>query len=164
MRIGDIPAEVRWEIAAKSATALPLVYDMIFRRALGPKYDEIELPIWIEGGKEVKKIAEALSLPTENAREISDTYGIVSKILFGPELEWKKMVDGDFKTVTRVTGCPLLNRALEMGVYPGVLLSACQAYSRSAVENLNPRYTHRHKQSMCAGDPYCETSIELRKQ
>jgi hypothetical protein len=163
MKIDNIPAEVRWEIAAKSATALPVVYDMIFRRALGPKYDEIELPIWIEGGKEVKKIADALHLPVKNAKEISDAYGIVSKILFGPELQWKKMAEGDFKVVGRVTGCPLLNRALEMGVYPGVLLNACQAYSRSAVENMNPRYTHRHTRRMCTGDPYCEATIELRK-
>lgn len=161
--IKDIPAEVRWEIAAKSATALPVVYDMIFRKVLGSKYDELELPIWVEGGKEVKKIADALRLPVNNAREISDAYSIISKVLFGPELRWKKTVEGDFKATGKVTGCPLLNRALEMGVYPGVLLNACQAYSRSAVENLNPGYTHKYTTRMCAGDPYCEATIELKK-
>ncbi len=163
MKMSDIPAEVRWEIAAKSATALPVIYDMIFRKALGSKYDEIELPIWIEGGREVKKIADALHLPAQNAREIGDAYKIVSKVLFGPELRVKKTAEGDFKVVGRVIGCPLLNRALEMGVRPGVLINACQAYSRSAVENLNPRYTHRHTRRMCMGDPYCEAVIELKK-
>jgi hypothetical protein len=43
--IEDIPAEKRWEIAAKSASAMPLIYDMIFRKVLGEKYDEIERPL-----------------------------------------------------------------------------------------------------------------------
>ncbi len=162
VRIEDIPAELRWEIAAKSATALPVVYDMIFRKALGMKYDAIELPIWVEGGKEVKKIAQAMDLPTKNASDISDTYGIISTILFGPELKWRAIEKGIDRTVGKVTGCPLLNRALEMGMNPAVLLSACQAYSRSAVENLNPMYTIKSKKRMCTGDPYCENIIEMR--
>jgi len=32
--IEDIPAEKRWEIAAKSASAMPLIYDMHFRKSL----------------------------------------------------------------------------------------------------------------------------------
>lgn len=161
--IEDIPAELRWEIAAKSATALPVIYDMIFRKALGAKYDAVELPIWIEGGKEVKKIATALGLPAENASDISDTYGIISTILFGPELKWKTIEKRIDRTAGKVTGCPLLNRALETGIDPAMLLSACQEYNRSAVENLNPKYTIRSKKRMCTGDPYCENVIELRR-
>lgn len=161
--IEDIPAELRWEIAAKSATALPIVYDMIFRKALGARYDAIELPIWIEGGKEVKRIADSLGLPAENSKDISDTYGIISTILFGPELKWRAIEKGIDRTVGKVTGCPLLNRALEMGMNPAMLLGACQAFNRSAVENLNPRYTFRSKKRMCTGDPYCENVIESRR-
>jgi hypothetical protein len=43
-------------LAAKSASAMPLIYDMYFRKVLGEKYDEIERPIWTEGGKEVKNL------------------------------------------------------------------------------------------------------------
>lgn len=53
---------------------MPIIYNILFRKALGARYDSIELPIWVEGGKEVKKIAQALGLPSENAVDISDTY------------------------------------------------------------------------------------------
>lgn len=43
--IEDIPLEKRWEIAARSASAMPLMYDMVFRKAIGRKYDEIERQI-----------------------------------------------------------------------------------------------------------------------
>ncbi len=161
--IEDIPAELRWEITAKSATILPIVYDMIFRKALGAKYDAIELPIWVEGGKEVKKIAQALGLPTENAKDISDTYGIISKIIFGPELKSRMVERKADRAVSRGTECPFLNRAIEMGVNPALLINACQAYNRSAIENLNQKYTLKTTKRMCSGDPYCENAIELKK-
>lgn len=160
--IDDIPVGLRWEIAAKSATALPIVYDMIFRKVLGPKYDAVELPIWVEGGKEVKKIAQALGLPAENASDISDTFGIVSKIIFGPELKWNVIERKSDRAVSKGLECPLLNRALEMGADPALLIVACQAYNRSAIENLNHKYTMKTTKRMCKGDPYCENTIELK--
>lgn len=66
--IEDIPLEKRWEIAAKSASAMPLMYDMHFRKVLGEKYDEIEQPLWIELGKELKNFATAMGLPSRNAK------------------------------------------------------------------------------------------------
>ena len=39
--IEDIPAEQRWEIAARAASAIPFAYDIAFREAIGEKYDEI---------------------------------------------------------------------------------------------------------------------------
>lgn len=163
-KIDDIPAGLRWEIAAKSATALPIVYDMIFRKVLGEKYDHIELPIWVEGGKEVKKIAQALGLPVENARDISNTYGIISKIIFGPELKMNLVEKSADRVVSHGLECPLLNRAVEMGANPALLIGACQAYSRSAIENLNHKYTIRTTKRKCRGDPYCENIIELKNE
>jgi hypothetical protein len=85
--IEDIPAEKGWEIAAKSASSMPLIYDMHFRKVLGEKYDEIERPIW-EGGKEVKNLATALGLPSENAIEVNEAFGVIGTILFGPEFKF----------------------------------------------------------------------------
>ena len=153
---------VRWEIAAKSATTLPIVYDIIFRRALGAKYDAIELPIWIEGGKEVKKIAQALGLPIETAKDISDTYDVILKIIFGPEFRSMMTEEKADRVVSRGTECPLLNRAVEMGMNPALLINACQAYNRSAIENLNHKYTIKTTKRMCNGDPYCENIIGLK--
>ena len=77
----DVPVETRWEIAAKSASTVPLLYDKYFRKVLKEKYDDIERPIWIESGKEMKNLAEVLDLPRDKAHEISESLGIIGAIL-----------------------------------------------------------------------------------
>ncbi|PXF61755.1 MAG: hypothetical protein C4B59_02570 [Candidatus Methanogaster sp.] len=160
--IEDIPAEVRWEIAAKAASATPLAYDMVFREALGDKYDEIERPIYVEAGKEMKSLATALGLPTDNARDLDDAQNVLTTILYGPEFEFGNVEGTGDRAVGKATGCAVLNRALEMGLDPKICLEACQTFCKSTIENLNPKYTTRSIRNMCAGDPYCEMVIELR--
>ncbi|MCJ7444917.1 MAG: hypothetical protein MUO26_10375 [Methanotrichaceae archaeon] len=135
---------------------------MIFRNALGNKYDEFELPIWIESGKEVRGIAKALGRPSQTAKEVSETFGIVAKIMLGPELTYQHVQESDDSIVIQTTGCPMLNRAQEMGLEPTKLLNVCHAFGRSAVENLNPKYTLKSRSHMCAGDSYCARTIERK--
>ncbi len=162
--IEDIPAEKRWEIAAKSASAMPLVYDMHFREILGDKYDEIEKLIWTEGGKEVKNLAMALGLPSKNAIEVSEAFRIIGTILFGPEFRFDVVEETKDRVVGKVLECPMLNRAREMGLDPEtVALKACMTFDNSAVENLNPKYTHRLNANMCIGSRYCEMIIERNR-
>jgi hypothetical protein len=164
VNIEDIPSEQRWEIAARAASAIPFAYDIAFREAIGEKYDEIERPIYIEAGKEFRNLASALGLPTGNAREIYETFGIIMTILLGPEVKTETTEEGDDRTVGKVTQCPTLNRAVEMGFDPQIVaLTACQTYNKSAIENLNPGFTQHFNKRMCGGDPYCETVIERRK-
>ncbi len=162
--IEDIPAEKRWEIAAKSASAMPLVYDMYFREVFGEKYDEIEKPIWAEGGKEVKNIAMALGLPSENAIEVNEAFRVIGTILFGPEFKFDIVEETKDRVVGKVIECPILNRAREMGLDPEtVALKACMTFDKSAVENLNPEYTHRLNANMCSGSRNCEMVIERNR-
>lgn len=161
--IEDIPAEKRWEIAAKSASAMPLIYDMHFRRVLGEKYDEIERSIWTEGGKEVNKLATALGLPSGNAIEVNEAFGVIGTILYGPEFRFDIVEETKDRVVGKVIECPILNRAREMGLDPEtVALKACMTFDKSAVENLNPEYTHRLNANMCSGSRYCEMVIERK--
>ena len=164
VRIKDIPAEVRWEIAARSATAMSFAYAAFFERVFGDKYDEIIKQIWIEGGKEAKALAEKLALPMGNAKEVDETWGVLSQILYGPEITWETQEEGEDRVVDRITGCPFLNRHREMGAGNEGLFDGCQAYSRSAVESLNPKYTQRFESAMCQGAPYCESIVELKKK
>ena len=162
--IEDIPAEQRWEIAAKAASAIPFAYDIAFREAIGEKYDEIERPIYIEAGKEFRNLASALGLPTGNAREIYETFWIIGTILYGPEFKGETTEEGGDRTVGKTTQCSILNRAVEMGLDPKIVaLTGCQTYHESIVENLNPGFTLQVNKSMCGGDPYCEMVIERRK-
>jgi hypothetical protein len=159
MNIDDIPAEKRWELATRSATSFSLIYDLVFRRTLGERYEEINLPIGIERGRDLKRIALAMGLSAGDAQEIGETYSLVSSILLGPELKAEiSRLKGDQASL-KITSGPLFNRAVELGMYPGLLLSACQAYGRSAIENLNPRYKYTAAKQMCAGDENCESLI-----
>jgi len=158
-------AEQRWEIAARAASAIPFAYDIAFREAIGEKYDEIERPIFVEAGKEFRNLASALGLPTGNAREINQTFGIIGTILYGPEsFKRETTEEGDDRTVEKVTQCSNLNMAVEMGLDPQIVVqTACQTYCKSAIENLNPGFTQQYNKRMCSGDPYCESVIERRK-
>jgi hypothetical protein len=68
--------------------------------------------------------------------------------------------ENENRVVTRITGCPFLNRAKEMGIDPKDAFGPCQAYGKSTVENLNPKYSQRFLDGMCLGAPYCENIIE----
>jgi len=160
--IEDIPPQLRWEIAAKSASAIPVAYDLFFRKALGERYDEIEMPIWTEAGREVGRLATALWLPADDAEGICETMAIASKILFGPEFRGEMAEAADDRAVWKITECPVLNRAMEMAMKPDRILHACEVYVKSAVENLNPRYSHSFEKRMCAGNPFCESVVRLR--
>ncbi|HWQ18520.1 MAG TPA: hypothetical protein VN455_02005 [Methanotrichaceae archaeon] len=161
--IKDIPAEVRWEIATRSASSMPLVYDMIFRGAFGDKVDELETAFWVESGKEAKKIANYLVLPTRDAREIDDALGIISETLLGPEFKSEVLESRPEKVTERLTGCPMLNRLREMGMDLTTAMDHCGAYCSNAVTSMNPSYALEFTKGMCAGDPSCEYTIELKK-
>ena len=159
----DIPAEMRWAIAAKSATAMPWAYGTAFQEVVGERFNEIAQQIWIEGGKEVKSLADMLRLPAGNAIEVDNTWGIISSILYGPEFKWDVIEENEDRAVDRIIGCPFLNRAKEMGIDPKDGFGPCQVYGKSTVENLNPKYTQRFESGMCLGAPYCESIVELKK-
>jgi hypothetical protein len=160
----SIPAEIKWEIAAKSATAMPWVYGMAFRGLIDEKrFHEIDQQIWTEGGREAKRLADKLNLTSRNAKEVNSTWGIVSSILYGPEFKEDIIEENENRVVTRITGCSFLNRAKEMRIDPRDGFGSCQAYSKSTVENLNPKYSQRFLDGMCLGAPYCENIIELKK-
>jgi hypothetical protein len=165
VNIDDIPIEERWIIAAKSAGFMPLLYDKFFRKALGEKYDEIERPILMEAGKEMKDIAMALGLPSGNARQIVETVGILGTISFGPENKYESVVETKNGAMRKMTECAVRNSAIQMGLNPKIVaLTACRTMLKSAVESLNPEYTLKlDTKNMCSGDQYCEMVVERQR-
>lgn len=164
VRIMDIPAEVRWEIAARGANSQSVVFDMLVRQIIGDKIDEIWNVIMTEAGRQSKAIAESLNLPASNALEIDNTLGIISAIIMGPEFRGKIMDAGEKRVIGRIYGCPMLNAHRNLGQgKPVGTASHCQAFCSSSVESLNPQYTMRYTKRMCTGDDYCEYAIQLKK-
>ncbi|MCZ7402830.1 MAG: hypothetical protein O8C61_11475 [Candidatus Methanoperedens sp.] len=165
VNIEAIPIEGRWIIAAKSAGMMPLLYDKVFRKALGEKYDEMKRPILIEAGKEMKDIAMALGLPSGNARQIVETVGILSTISFGPENKYEPVVETEHGAMGKMTECAIRNSAIQMGLDPKIAaMTACRTMMRSVVESLNPDYTlKKDTKNMCSGDEYCEMVVERQR-
>jgi hypothetical protein len=162
MKLEDIPAEVRWEIASKAFVNISMGYDMAFRQILGKEVViKIEEAIWAEGGKDAKNIAANLGLPAQNAAEVSAALGIVSMI-FNGKWDYKTIEKTEERSVDHFTNCPILNAYKETETPVISMPHVCQAYNTSGIEALNPKYTQRFTKRMCTGDDYCESIVELK--
>ncbi|MDD1763992.1 MAG: hypothetical protein LUQ70_04695 [Methanobacteriaceae archaeon] len=84
-------------------------------------------------------------------------------ILMGPEIESHVVEADEDHIVDRITGSAMLNAHHELGVSLTGLAEHCQAYNTNAVESINPQYTQHFTKSMCTGDKYCESYVELKK-
>lgn len=163
MELDNIPAELKWKIATKTFKSLFSGYGAAFRQILDEKtVKNVEEIVWAERGKEVKKIAHILKLPSENAIDVNNTLKIVEAIVMGKREheikdEASKLVIDHFIT------CPNFNIHAEMYIPVISMPDLCQAYCTSAVESLNPKYTQMFTKRMCTGDDYCESIIGLKK-
>ncbi len=163
MELEDIPAEIRWEIATKAAMASSIGYGLAFRQILGNEtVQKVEEALMNEAGKELKNIADSLGLPARNAIEVDDAFGFIGMAILG-KMEYETLEANDDRVVQRITSCPNLTTHKEMNAPITSMPYLCQAYSKIAVEELNPKYTQNFSKKMCAGDEYCEYAVELKK-
>lgn len=168
--INDFPVELRWKLAAKSASALSLAQEKAYKDILGQEYkkiqpltDTINYMLWIQGGRDASILSNYLGLPTKTAPEIDEAQRLISVILYGPEIQYKIVDTSKDRVKTKTTSCPFLNRAKELDLESKNLFENCKAYNKTFIDNLNPKYTKRFTKAMCMGDEYCETCTELRK-
>jgi len=163
MSAPEIPDSLRWQIAARIASSLPVMYDMAFRPSLGEEYDRLEQDIWIHLGYEAAHVAGSLNLTTGNAEEIASTLVTIFSLFFGPETKDERVkFEGD-RAVVMIKRCPFLTREMEMRSDAVHLFSKCLAFAITMTEALNQEYTLRFVRSMCMGDRNCEMKI-VRKE
>ncbi len=167
--ISNFPVELRWKIAAQSASALLLTHEKVYKDILGQDYKKIQPLIdtinyisWIQDGKNASILSNYLGLPVKTAEEINKAHELILVILYGPEIKYK-VVDTDINHVkSQIISCPFLNRAKELDLESKSLFENCKAYNKTFVDNLNPKYKKRFTKAMCLGDEYCETRTELK--
>ena len=169
--INDFPAELKWKLAAKSASTLSLAQEKAYKAILGHEYrkiqpltDTISYLMWINGGKDASILSNYLGLPTKTAKEVDKAQRLVSVILYGPEIQYKTVAASKDNTKTQIINCPFLNRAKEIGLESKNLFENCKAYNKTFIDNLNPKYRKRFTKGMCIGDECCETYTELRNE
>jgi hypothetical protein len=88
---------------------------------------------------------EIIFIPSQKLKFLApkDTYTIKNHIQWGLQnpiktcgIKWEV-----------VTQCTILNRVVEMGLDPQIVaLTACQTFSKSAIENLNAGFTQQGQQ------------------
>jgi hypothetical protein len=161
--IDRIPFENRWRLATAGAMDLALAYSTAVRGAIGEAFgeaiDDMEVRFWEEAGLEQLSIARAFGFPLRTAREVAEAFTTISVLFQGPQLVITGISEEGDAAVIRMERCPALARARKLRMDAKRVCMGCNAYSRSAVESLNPAFTLVHGKSMCLGDPFCEILV-----
>jgi hypothetical protein len=159
-----VPFENRWRLATAGAMDLAMAYSAAVRgtvgEAFGEALDRMETEFWERAGLEQVGIARAFGFPLGSAREVAEAFTTISILFQGPQLGVAGILDaGEDSAIVRMESCPALARARKLRMDAKRICLGCAAYSRAAVEALNPAYTLSHEKSMCLGDPFCELAI-----
>ena len=162
--IDRIPVENRWRLATAEAMDLAMAYSVAVRSTVGEAFGEaldgMEAGFWEQAGPEQVAVARAFGFPLRDAREVAEAFATISVLFQGPQLGVGEILDaGEDSAVITVSSCPILARARRFRMDAGRVCTGCRAYSRAAVEALNPAYTLSHEKSMCMGDPSCRLVV-----
>ncbi len=156
VRAKDIPMPTKWAIATQALSRLVVVADPE-QCSSNPAYLLDEL------GSEIADIADRYQMPRKDARDLVQTLGTISVILFGPTFETPYIEGAPEESVIRLTECAMFRPEREKRRDPSQVNRVCTAYVKSAVEALHPGYTITVPRARCRGDSYCEMVIEKKK-
>ncbi|MDK2975511.1 MAG: hypothetical protein PWP08_1882 [Methanofollis sp.] len=162
--IEQIPADLKWSIATRAATAMPFAYNRMIAERFGGGFEEADLAIWQEAGKRQGALARGFAMPLKHAGDVARAYDTLSTLMLGPERQSlvKAARDRDCAGIF-VSSCPMCARAIETGADPHASCATCRTYGESAVESLNPAYGIAHLSGICVGDRQCEIRIEPKR-
>ncbi|HOI13410.1 MAG TPA: hypothetical protein PLG75_06100 [Methanoculleus sp.] len=160
-----IPVDVRWKLAAREVSALPLAYRRAIRDGADNQlYNEIERAVWREQGRETGVIARAFGMPLGSAREVAEAFAAATGVLFGPEYRYEVRESGPKEAILTVRKCSMVARAKELGENPLTVCNACHAYTGAAIPGLNPDYASKYLSAVCAGDDACSIVVKPARQ
>jgi len=155
-----IPVDVRWKLAAREVSALPLAYRRAIRDGADDQlYNEVERAVWREQGREAGVIARAFGMPIRDARGVAEAFAAATRVFFGPEYRYEIRDSGPDEAVLTVRECAMVARANERGEDPLTACNACHAYANAAVPALNQDYALKYQSSICAGDRTCSITV-----
>ena len=156
-----IPVDVRWKLAAREVSALPLIYRRAIRDCADDHlYNEVERAVWQERGREAGIIARAFGMPLGDARGVVEAFAAATRVLFGPEYRYEVGGSGPDEAVLTVRECAMAVRANEQGEDPLAACNACHAYTNAAIPGLNREYVPEYLSAICAGDSRCAIAVK----
>jgi hypothetical protein len=161
--IENIPAEVRWSIAAQAHTSTATILDAAIQEAVGPeKREEILTNIYVGSAPAIKQMIDALGFPTDNAEAATKALTCAYAVMFGPEMQSEIIDASPQKSVSRVTQCAFPLRMKEMRVefdcFP-----VCTAMVKAAYHAIKPDLKVAiGDKCIRRGDAYCgEYVVEM---
>jgi hypothetical protein len=161
----DISPQLRWQIAARSASRLPVLCTTILRMRMGDAYDDhLAEEIWCHVGAEASDIAKGLDLPLSPADQLAGSLLEIQRIIFGSEFRGEILDLAPERAVLLINRCPILVRAMEMGESSADFFHPCLAFCVSATEALRAEYSVRFIRAMCLGDKNCELRIAKKAE
>jgi len=159
-----IPETARWQACSRLLAKLPLLYDIVYRPAVGESYNEREHEIWIEMAREAKDLADAFHLPTKTAGELAGTISVLGTVLFGRDFQFDRVAESEEGATLRIRRCPFVEEADLLEIRHDLLADRCVAFVIPLVELLNPAYTLRYIRAACTGDRACEVRVLPKEQ
>jgi predicted ArsR family transcriptional regulator len=155
-----IPVDVRWKLAARELSALPLAYRRAIRDGADDQlYNEVERVVWQELGKEVGVIARAFGMPVGNAHEVAEAFAAATRVLFGPDYQYEIRDSGPDEVDLTIRKCAMVERAEEAGENPLAACNVCHAFANAAIPDLNRNYVPKYRSSICAGESACSVAV-----
>ncbi|NYT05245.1 MAG: hypothetical protein GKC04_02565 [Methanomicrobiales archaeon] len=154
-----IPVEIRWRLAARALSSLPLAYNWAYRDRVGAAYPHLEKAIFSEAAKDALAVSMAYYAPVDEATDIARIFGVVSSVIFGPGFEGSITTLPEMGARVCVFGCPLLEVARDLGFELERAYDACDAYTRAVMDFFNSSHCIIREKAMCHGDPRCEFAI-----
>jgi hypothetical protein len=157
--------EKRWQIAARSASSLPVLCTAILRTRLGEAYDDhLVEEIWYYVGDQASDIAKGLDLAVHPVDRLASSLLEILRILFGQEFRGEILDLDPDRAVILINRCPILMRAMELGEQSPAFFHPCMACCVSATESLHPDFSIRFIRAMCLGDKNCELRVGKKEE
>jgi hypothetical protein len=161
----DISPELRWQIASRFASLLPVVSTTVLPMRLGDAYhDHLVEEIWCHMGSEASEIARCLDLPISPADQLAGSLLEILQTVYGREFRGEILDLTPVRAVLLISRCPLLLRAMEMGEHSSAFFHPCLAFCVSATGALHNEYSVQFIRAMCDGDKTCEMRIAKREE
>jgi len=159
----SLSPEQKWQAVTRFTTALPVLYDIVFRERVGERVRLLDQQVWVHLADMAQDYAAASGLQSSDAGEIVETLETIFLTFFGPEFRTEDIPIDQGRAVLMIKRCPFVIREAELREGTENLLPRCLAFSIATVESLNPAFTLRFVRCMCRGDRTCELKIMRRE-
>jgi predicted ArsR family transcriptional regulator len=161
--IRHIPMEIRWRIAARTLTFMPLAFARAFRETKGRSYEAVRSVAYREIAREITTLLSSFHFPATNAAEVAHAGDIIATIVFSPGMEGEPVEISHERVVFRIRECPVYGVSRETGIAPEMARKECEAFYAAMIEELNPAYSVAFSGGICTGSEFCDMTVARKE-